>query len=169
MSGYAAVKRADFANAVLLRDVTEDDLPAFFEMQLDLEANKMAAFTATDPADRNAFMAHWNKILGDDTIIKRTIVFEGQVAGNIASFLQLRERELCYWIHKNHWGKGIASKALSEFLAFLQVRPLFARAAKDNIASIRVLEKCGFTICGYEKGFANARGEEIEEVLLKLR
>jgi L-amino acid N-acyltransferase YncA len=42
-------------------------------------------------------------------------------------------------------------------------------AAKDNVASLRVLEKCGFTVVGYEKGFANARGEEIEEVILELR
>jgi RimJ/RimL family protein N-acetyltransferase len=48
-------------------------------------------------------------------------------------------------------------------------RPLYARAAKDNIASLRVLEKCGFTIAGYERGFANARGEEVEEVVLELR
>ena len=44
-------------NDVLLRDVTEADLPIFFEQQ-DSAANHMAAFTAKDPADRDAFMAH---------------------------------------------------------------------------------------------------------------
>ena len=51
----------------------------------------------------------------------------------------------------------------------MKTRPLYARAAKDNIASLRVLEKCGFTIAGYARGFANARGEEVEEVVLELR
>jgi len=41
--------------------------------------------------------------------------------------------------------------------------------AKDNIASVRVLEKCGFVISGYDQGFANARGEEIEEVIMILK
>jgi RimJ/RimL family protein N-acetyltransferase len=43
------------------------------------------------------------------------------------------------------------------------------RAARDNIASIRVLEKCGFILFGYGKGFAHGRGVEVEEVLLELR
>ena len=50
----------------------------------------------------------------------------------------------------------------------IKVRPLYARAAKDNFASLRVLEKCGFTRIGEDKGFANARGEEIEEFMLRL-
>ena len=54
------------------------------------------------------------------------------------------------------------------FLEFVTVRPLYARAAKDNIGSRRVLEKCGFVICGEDKGFAHARGAEIEEYVLRL-
>jgi len=45
-----------------------------------------------------------------------------------------------------------------------RARPLYARGAKDNITSIRVLEKCGFTISGYDKAFASARGEEVEKL-----
>jgi RimJ/RimL family protein N-acetyltransferase len=153
---------------VLLRDVVEDDLPLFFKMQLDVEANHMAAFSAKNPADMEAFMAHWTKILADDATIRRTILFSGLVVGNIASFERSGEREVCYWIEKEYWGRGIATMALAIFLADLKPRPLFARAAKDNIGSIRVLEKCGFKVCGYDKGFANARGEETEEVILNL-
>ena len=64
--------------------------------------------------------------------------------------------------------KGVATGALSEFLGHVQVRPMYARVVKDNIASLRVLEKCGFTICGEGKGFAYARGEEVEEFILRL-
>ncbi len=70
---------------VLLREVTEADLPVFFEHQRQPEANRMAAFPARE---REAFMAHWARILADETIFKRTIVFRGQVAGNVVSFLQ---------------------------------------------------------------------------------
>ncbi len=153
---------------VLLRDVTEGDLPTFFEHQLDSAANHMAAFTAKDPADRDAFTAHWTKILGDDSIAKKTILFGAHVAGHIASFQRFGKPEVTYWIGKSYWGKGVATRALREFLGHLKTRPLYARAAKDNTASIRVLEKCGFTICGDDKGFSNARGEAVEEFILRL-
>lgn len=156
------------SHRILLRDVRESDLSTFFKQQLDRTANYMAAFTSKDPTDRDAFTAHWTKILNDDTITKKTILFEGQVAGHIASFERFGKPEVTYWIGKEYWGKGIATKALSEFLDYLKTRPLYARAAKDNIASIRVLEKCGFTISGEDKGFSNARGEEVEEFILKL-
>ena len=156
-------------NGVILRDTTEDDLPIFFEQQLDSDANYMAAFTAKDPTDKDAFTAHWAKILGDDTKINKTILLNEQVAGYVACFEQFGEPEVSYWIGKEYWGKGIATKALSDFLGYVMVRPLYARVAKDNIASIRVLEKCGFTISGEDKGFSNARGEEVEEFILKLR
>jgi RimJ/RimL family protein N-acetyltransferase len=156
-------------NGVILRDTTEDDLPIFFEQQLDSDANYMAAFTAKDPTDKDAFTARWAKILGDDTKINKTILLDEQVAGYVACFEQFGEPEVSYWIGKEYWGRGLATKALSDFLGYAKVRPLYARVAKDNIASIRVLEKCGFTISGEGKGFSNARGEEVEEFILKLR
>ena len=154
---------------VLLRDVTEADLPIFFEQQLDPAANQMAAFTAKDPADREAFTAKWAKILGDDTV-KKAILVNGQVAGSVSAFVApwSGELEVTYWLGREYWGRGIATKALTAFLGHLKARPVYARAAKDNIASIRVLAKCGFTISGHDKGFANARGEEVEEVVLRL-
>lgn len=156
-------------DSVSLRDVIESDLPIFFEQQLDPDANVMAAFTSSrDPADRDAFMAHWTRILGDESNINKTILFEGCVAGNIANFELFGDREIGYWIGKPYWGKGIATSALAQFLQIVTERPLYARAAKDNIASLRVLQKCGFRISGEDKGFANARGEEIEECILKL-
>ena len=128
----------------------------------------MAAFTARDPADRDAFMAHWTRILGDETLTKQTILFNRDVAGNIVSFEQFGKPEVGYFIGKSYWGKGIATRALSQFLGHLKTRPLYAYAAKDNIASIRVLEKCGFAICGEDKEFSNTRGVEVEQFILKL-
>lgn len=91
-----------------------------------------------------------------------------EVLPNIVSFEQSGKPQVGYWIGKEYWGKGLATRALTEFLGLVKARPLYARAAKDNIASIRVLEKCRFTISGEGKGFSNARGEEVEEFILKL-
>lgn len=154
---------------VLLRAVNEADLPIFFEQQLDADANHMAAFTAKDPTDRTAFMAHWASILGDATTTNRTILFDGEVAGSVYCYEERAgEPEVGYWLGKPYWGKGIATAALQAFLLLVTARPIYARAAKDHLASLRVLEKCGFTIISQDRGFANARGKEIEEYLLQL-
>jgi RimJ/RimL family protein N-acetyltransferase len=158
------------SNKLVLRNVVNDDLPIFFEYQLDQEANYMAAFTAKDPTNREAFMAHWHRILADKTNIIQTIIFNGQVAGSVSSYEEEGKPEVTYWLGKEYWGKGIATWALQEFLAQKnQIRPIYARVAKDNLGSRRVLEKCSFRIIGESKGFANARGQEIEELLLELR
>jgi RimJ/RimL family protein N-acetyltransferase len=152
-----------------LRDVVEDDLPIFFEHQLDPDANHMAAFTAKDPANREAFTAHWNRILADTTVLPKTIVFDGQVIGHVLSYEQGGKTEVSYWIGKAYWGRGVATRALSAFLAYVnKTRPIYARVAKDNIGSLRVLQKCGFAIIGEAAGFANARGRQVEEFILEL-
>ncbi|MGO8947001.1 MAG: GNAT family N-acetyltransferase [Ktedonobacterales bacterium] len=153
---------------VLLRDVTQADLDVFFTQQLDPEANYMAAFTSSDPANREEFNEHWADILGDDTITKKTILFNRQVAGSILCYPELDKLEVGYWIGKQYWGKGIATQALLALLNEVQTRPLYARAAKDNAASLRVLDKCGFVIIGDDAGFSNARGHRVEEFVLRL-
>ena len=133
---------------VVLRDVTEDDLAIFFEHQRDPVANRIANFP---PRDWDAFVAHWAKILADQTVSKRTVLVDGRVAGNVVSFEQDGEREVGYWIGREYWGKGVATEALSQFLGNAELhRPLHAVVAKHNVASIRVLEKCGFIIVGEE-------------------
>ncbi len=153
---------------VTIREVTDDDLAIFFEHQQNKEAVFMAAFTAKDPSDRSAFDAHWTKIRASDSVINRTIEVDGVVAGHVASFEMAGDREVTYWIRREFWGQGVATVALKLLLNADPTRPIFGRASKDNLGSIRVLEKCGFVLVGEDKGFANARQEEIAEVILKL-
>lgn len=150
---------------IRLRDVSDGDLPVFFEQQCDPDANQMAAFPART---RDAFMAHWTKILGDKTGTIRTILFDGQVAGNIVNWERDRKQFIGYWIGKNYWGKGVATKALSEFLGVVKARPLFAHVVKQNIASIRVLEKCGFMISSEETESLEASSDGVDELVFKL-
>src|SRR5512143_2787145 len=127
-------------DSVLLRDVIASDLPIFFEQQFDPIANQMAAFPARD---REAFMAHWTKIMADEANILKTILYDEQVAGNIVSWDHSGEQEVGYWLGREYWGKGIATRALVALLEQVKTRPLYAYVAKHNLASIRVLEKCG--------------------------
>ncbi|HLO14699.1 MAG TPA: GNAT family N-acetyltransferase [Anaerolineales bacterium] len=153
-------------NNIHLRDVIETDLPIFFEQQLDPEATQMAAFPARS---WDGFMAHWIKIMADDSVMIKTILFDSDVAGNIVCFEQLGDREVGYWLGKKYWGKGTATKALKEFLKQIETRPLYAHVAKHNIGSRRVLEKCGFTVSGEERFFSQILGNDIEEYVLILK
>lgn len=153
---------------VELREVQHSDLDLFFQFQNDPDAIWMAAFTPPDPSDRDAFDRHWRTILADENVVARTIVAGGRVAGHVLKYEHEMGPEVTYWLGREYWGKGIATQALKQFLQVVTTRPVFARAAKDNTASLRVLEKCGFIIYSEGKGHAHARSAEVEEFLLTL-
>ena len=150
---------------ITLREVAKEDLPIFFEHQLDAEATQMAAFPSRD---HDAFMAHWVKIMNKEvnqTGILNTIVADDIVAGNVVYWEAAGEPNIGYWLGKTHWGKGIMGAALAQFLIKIKKRPVYAHVAKHNVASIRVLQKCGFQLarenmCDRDDG---------EELVMELR
>ncbi|MEP7137943.1 MAG: GNAT family N-acetyltransferase [Chloroflexota bacterium] len=151
-------------NIIILRDVTESDLPTIYEQQLDPEATAMAAFPSRD---RDAFMAHWKKIMAYEKSIIKAVSYDGEVAGYILSWEMEGEREVGYWLGKEFWGKGIATQALAEYISIVKPRPLMAHVARHNVGSRRVLEKCGFKVIGEDK-YTNPAGVEVEEFVLRL-
>jgi RimJ/RimL family protein N-acetyltransferase len=153
---------------IILRKTVASDLEAFFIFQLDKEANYLAAFTSKDPTDKTAYLHKYTKFLTDPTINMRTIVMDNIIAGSIAKFEIEGEAEITYWMDKVVWGKGVATKALKDFLTIENSRPLFGRTAFDNVGSQKVLGKCGFVKIGTDKGFANARQTEIDEFIYRL-
>ena len=126
---------------VTLRPVTEGDLATLYEHQRDPVASRMAVFPMRD---WDEFEAHWKRILKDPTVLARAIEHDGRLAGHVAVFGEPDERLVGYWLGREHWGKGVATKALAVFLDTVAERPLYAHVAKTNVGSIRVLEKCGF-------------------------
>ncbi|MEW2562954.1 GNAT family N-acetyltransferase [Streptomyces griseorubiginosus] len=152
---------------IALREVHDSDLPVFFRQMNDPEALHMAAFTPKDPGDRDAFDAHWKRIRASDAV-HRTVLADGDVVGSAAVYGEAGEREVTYWIDRAYWGRGIATAALRELIVQVPERPLYARAAADNAGSLRVLHKCGFQVTAEASGYANARGAEIDELVLTL-
>lgn len=153
-------------NTITLHDVSQDDLPILFEHQLDPDAVKMAAFPSRD---REAFMAHWAKIMADEKVINKTILFDDQVAGSIACFEMDGKREIGYWIGKEYWGKGIGSESLKQLLGQVKMRPLYAHVVKHNVAFQRVLQKCGFLVIGEDQWTPSPEIGEVEELILELK
>lgn len=128
---------------VALRITIPGDLPILFRNQADPESSAMAAFPSRD---WEAFVAHQAKIDADETVLSRTIVVDGEVAGGVGSWQAEDERNIGYWIGREFWGRGIATAALQAFLEIESRRPLTAYVAAHNLGSRRVLEKCGFLV-----------------------
>jgi RimJ/RimL family protein N-acetyltransferase len=140
---------------VELRPVEPADLPIFYEHPRDPAG---IALAGAGGRDREQFDRHWERILADDAVRVRTVVADGEVAGNVVSFLRDGRREVGYWLGRGHWGRGVATAALRAFLGEERTRPLYAGVLPANAGSLRVLEKCGFAVYG-----------EDEEGLLLLR
>jgi RimJ/RimL family protein N-acetyltransferase len=153
---------------LVLREVEDRDLDVLFEHASDRDAVRMAAFTSPEFDDRTSFERRWARLRSDSSTTNRVIEIDGRVVGHIASFNVEGRREVTYWIGREDWGRGIATRAVREFLQLEATRPLYAGAASDNAASIRVLTKCGFVIVGKGRGFAYGRNEETDEVVLRL-
>jgi RimJ/RimL family protein N-acetyltransferase len=166
-----------------LLPIQPQDLAALFEQQSDPQACRLAA---VKPRERAAFMTHWSKVLSDPDVIARGIWIDDLLAGNISCFQRgsayrdlsqpdppaphtpARQHYVGYWLGRRHWGRGIATRALTLFLTEVRIRPLHSRVARDNVASLRVLQKCGFIITGYESSDETDRYLACEEALLRL-
>jgi len=139
---------------VHLRDVEAGDLPALYQHQLEPEAINLAV---VNPRTAEAFDAHWRKILSNPGVIAKAVMLDDTVVGHISCFRADGQDEVGYWIARNHWGKGIATRALTLLLEQVTIRPLHATVARANAASIRVLERCGFKVTGYQMAPASER------------
>lgn len=153
---------------ITLAKTEKDDLHVLFQIQLDKEANHLAAFTSKDPTDKMAYIEKYTKFLTDPTINMRTIKANDEIVGSIAKFVMKNEAGITYWIDRKFWGQGIATTALNDFLKIEPARPIYGHTASDNYGSQKVLEHCGFVKIGEDRGFANARQAEIEEYIYKL-
>lgn len=155
-------------NKLSLTQTIEGHLPIFFQNQTDPEANLMAAFTAKDPNDKEAYITKWTKHLNNDAITMRSIQLDQAIIGTVCTYPMNDELHITYWINKTYWGKGIATKALQLFLKECTIRPIHASTAFDNHRSMQVLLKNGFQRTGSGQYFANARNKEIEEIFFRL-
>jgi [ribosomal protein S5]-alanine N-acetyltransferase len=157
------------ASSVAIRPAQVGDLPILFEFQTDAEATHLAAFAPPDPLDREAHLTKWTRLLADPSIIRRTLLLDQeQIVGSVGSCMMEGERQVTYWIDRSRWRQGLATTALRLLLDEVKARPIYARAAFDNLGSKRVLEKCGFAVHAHDRGFANARSAKIAEVVFKL-
>jgi RimJ/RimL family protein N-acetyltransferase len=154
------------AREVRLRRVEDGDIDVLFGHQADPVAAEMAVFPSRD---KDQFTAHLAKLRADSSVMVRAIVADGVVAGNIGSWHQDTQRLLGYWIGREHWGRGIATRALIRFLTDDEpIRPMFAHVAESNIGSIRVLQKAGFRRDREQEAQASPPDDGVDEFIFVL-
>lgn len=105
------------------------------------------------------------------------IEMNGKPIGSIGLHLQTdilrKNAEIGYWLGEAYWGKGIIAKAIPQIIDYgyknMDIVRIFARIFGTNIASQKVVEKCGFILEGkYEKTiFKN--GEYLDELIYAIR
>lgn len=150
---------------VSLRPVDSADLPVLYDIQAEPRGNAMAVEI---PRTRDEFLRHWRGALGDPDVVARTIVADGRVAGYVSRFTLDGRPAVGYRVAEQCWGMGIATAALRLLLSEVGTRPLWARVATSNRASVRVLEKAGFAVHDRVISKATPRFPACEEFVMRL-
>ncbi|GHD78448.1 hypothetical protein GCM10010317_097760 [Streptomyces mirabilis] len=87
-----------------------------WEQLTDPALQRMAAVTRKYHYDRGHFDQHWAKVRSDASVLLRTVLAGGVVAGHAAVFGAPSERDVTYVVGRAHWGQGIATAALAELI-----------------------------------------------------
>jgi|GEM_PF-1215294 len=166
--GEIESQRMELRGDICVVAPVDSDYPVLFEQQLD-EGARWQAGASRVYTSAEEYQARMEAAMAAGAV-RRTILHEGHVAGYIATFERDGMREVSYWLGRAHWGQGIATKALEEFLDQMGTlkSALCARVAKDHPASMRVLEKCGFARIGEDSYHSDMRGEQVEEYIYRL-
>ena len=138
---------------VELRERTEENVRVYFERTRDPVIQHW--IPQASQTVEQALEAYRQSLAPGAASYGRTIWADGAYVGDIWCYGIRQEPDpdamLSFCIFEKHlWGQGIASRALEQFLA--DAGPRFglkrvgAFAYADNPASVRVLEKNGFTI-----------------------
>jgi RimJ/RimL family protein N-acetyltransferase len=133
----------------LRREVTlRPPAPADLEILYEQQADPVARDRANVPSrSREAFEAHWrDRVLGDPAVLVRTVCVGSEVAGYVTAWWKEGRRSVGYWLGRSFWGCGIGGTAVRQFLELERTRPLYADTDVDNVASRRLLERCGFRL-----------------------
>src|SRR2546423_9333073 len=154
--------------AITLRTFADSDLDTLFTWESDPRAVQMAAFTRSNPSDRSAFDAHYERVRSDPSNTLLAIDDDGEFVGTVGSFTMEGEREVTYWIARARSRHGAASRALRAFIAIESTRPLYGRVASHNAASAKVLARAGFIEVGSEMSFAPGVGADVVERIYRL-
>lgn len=160
-----------------LRPWTDNDLDSLVKYANNFNISKNMTNKFPHPyteEDRKAFL----KIAcsGSPTHIF-AIDINGEAVGGIGlhpqTDIHCKNAELGYWLAEPFWGQGIITKAIPQILNYgfktFDINRIFARPFGTNIASQRVLEKCGFKLEARIEKSLLKQGEYLDELIYAVR
>ncbi|HEY9098395.1 MAG TPA: GNAT family protein [Thiobacillus sp.] len=144
---------------VKLRDYIISDADRFADLANNENVSRYLIYTFPYPYKKQD-AAWWIKS-GSKTnnSVAKAIEYRGELVGTVGITPQTgwkgHTAEIGYWVGEEYWGKGIATEALNIMsdLVFstMKYKKLFAPVLDPNKASMRVLEKCGYSLEGVFK------------------
>lgn len=139
---------------MILREFGPDDIYSIVKHASNFNVSKY--LTAKFPCPYKTEHAEWWINVGSKIGHHRAIDIDGECVGGIGITFgegeHLYSCQIGYWLGESHWGKGIATEALSvmtnDAFSSKRIVRLYAPVFSPNKASMRVLEKCGYTLEG---------------------
>jgi len=140
----------------IVRDWAADDLASLVRhannRSVWMQLRDRFPYPYTESAGRG-FLAH---VANSQPKTVWAIEVDGVAAGGIGivplSDVERVSAEIGYWLGESFWNRGIVTEALravtAEVLEAFDLQRLFALPFADNRASVRVLEKAGYTLEG---------------------
>jgi [ribosomal protein S5]-alanine N-acetyltransferase len=142
-----------------LRSFQDTDVDPLYEIQRDPEAMRYT-FRAPSRAEAERRLRAYADLLEELGYAPWTVVLrsESRVVGwgglNVDPFDPGWGVEVAYFFHPSYWRQGFATElvrvSLRQGFTRHGLETIGAFAHRDNVASIRVLEKCGFRFAGFE-------------------
>ncbi|MDH3708925.1 MAG: GNAT family N-acetyltransferase [Cyclobacteriaceae bacterium] len=159
---------------LLLKEITEDHLPLFFELHSYPEVDRFN--TMGIPSDLQTTRQILLPAMEDQlqemrskycwaVFRKEDHAFIGELGFSVSSS-KYRRGEVHYLLIPDHWGKGYATELVKRIIAFgfdhLHLHRVEAGVATENVASLRVLEKAGMTREGCHRQILPIRGHWVD-------
>jgi ribosomal-protein-alanine N-acetyltransferase len=156
-----------------LRPPRADDARAVYHYASDPAVTRYLAWPRhTSEADSERFLQRAISGWQDGASLVWMIEDEEGVAGSIGAKLSGANAGIGYVLSRHCWRRGYATEALelvsAALLCHTPVRRVWAQCVGENIASQRVLEKCGFHYQRTQPGYFSCPnlGGERRDVLL---
>lgn len=152
-----------------MRKVAEDDYKAIFEYAGDPEVARFMPWEVHNNPESSRHLVKFilkrykdNKPANWAVILKKENKLIG-TCGFVSSFPSNKRAEISFALRHDFWGRGYASEAVKKTIEFGFKEPGYNRIEAfcdvENIASARVMEKCGMTCEGVLRQYAYLKGK----------
>jgi ribosomal-protein-alanine N-acetyltransferase len=151
---------------IVLREYSDSDLDRLVRLANNESVSRYLVYTFPYPYSKND--GEWWISTGSrlNGAITRVVEHQGQLVGSVGISPQIGWRshlaEIGYWIAEEYWGRGMATAALTQMTDYafknLPLRKLYAAVLAPNVASMRVLAKCGYVCEGILKREVQKQG-----------